>query len=202
LNSGSARLLDIVKIFCCEKRGPVAFKPTPRYLSPLPKKIGDLFLFRKRRLSYKKLTDFHQTSQKYHDTFQQARRGFVTPAPATAHVCPRGQPQGGKGKIQPKKEEDPMMSQIPIILSKVRQADIDKEILRAAIIAELDAVNLYEQLANMTDNAHIKSVLLDIAKEEKTHVGEFQEMLLRIDTQQKEELAHGQEEVEELVGKA
>ena len=95
-----------------------------------------------------------------------------------------------------------MMSQIPIILSKVRQADIDKEILRAAIIAELDAVNMYEQLANMTDNANLKTVLMDIAKEEKTHVGEFQEMLLRLDAQQKEELAHGTEEVEELVGKA
>jgi rubrerythrin len=95
----------------------------------------------------------------------------------------------------------PMMSQIPIILSKVRQADLDKEILRAAIIAEYDAINMYEQLANMTDNAHLKTVLLDIAREEKTHVGEFQEMLLRLDTQQKEELAHGQEEVEELIGK-
>ena len=95
-----------------------------------------------------------------------------------------------------------MMSQIPIILSKVRQADLDKEILRAAIMAELDAVSMYEQLANMTDNAHIKTVLLDIAKEEKTHVGEFQEMLLRLDKQQKEELEHGKEEVEELVGKA
>jgi rubrerythrin len=94
-----------------------------------------------------------------------------------------------------------MMSQIPIKLDKVRQADLDKEILRAAIIAELDAVSLYEQLANMTDNAHLKMILLDVAKEEKTHAGEFQEMLLRLDPQQKEELAHGKEEVEELVGK-
>jgi rubrerythrin len=94
-----------------------------------------------------------------------------------------------------------MMSQIPINLDKVRQADLDKEILRAAIIAELDAVSLYEQLANMTDNAHLKMILLDVAKEEKTHAGEFQEMLLRLDPQQKEELAHGKEEVEELVGK-
>jgi rubrerythrin len=94
-----------------------------------------------------------------------------------------------------------MMSQNPINLDKVRQADLDKEILRAAIIAELDAVSLYEQLANMTDNAHLKMILLDVAKEEKTHAGEFQEMLLRLDPQQKEELAHGKEEVEELVGK-
>ncbi len=94
-----------------------------------------------------------------------------------------------------------MLSQIPIDLKNVSQANLDKEILRAAIIAELDAVSLYEQLASMTQNDHIKQVLLDIAKEEKTHVGEFQTMLLRLDSQQKEELAHGEEEVEELVGK-
>ena len=40
-----------------------------------------------------------------------------------------------------------MLSQIPIMIDKVNQGDLDKEILRAAIIAELDAVNLYEQLA-------------------------------------------------------
>ncbi|MFW6122939.1 MAG: ferritin family protein [Thermodesulfobacteriota bacterium] len=94
-----------------------------------------------------------------------------------------------------------MLSQIPIDLKQVSQANLDKEILRAAIIAELDAVSLYEQLASMTQNDHIKQVLLDVAKEEKTHVGEFQAMLLRLDSQQKDELAHGEEEVEELVGK-
>ena len=94
-----------------------------------------------------------------------------------------------------------MLSQLPIDLTKVSQDNLDKEILRAAIIAELDAVSLYEQLASMTKNDKLKTILLDIAKEEKTHVGEFQTMLLRLDSQQKEELAHGEEEVEELIGK-
>jgi rubrerythrin len=94
-----------------------------------------------------------------------------------------------------------MLSQIPIDLTKVSQDNLDKEILRAAIIAELDAVNLYEQLAGMTKNDQLKTILLDIAKEEKTHVGEFQALLLRLDSEQKEELAHGEEEVEELIGK-
>ena len=74
----------------------------------------------------------------------------------------------------------------------------DKEILRAAIIAELDAVNLYEQMAALTENTHIKAVLLDIAKEEKTHVGEFQALLLTNDKQHEKELAEGKKEVEEL----
>lgn len=94
-----------------------------------------------------------------------------------------------------------MLSQIPLDLAKVSQADRNKEILRAAIIAELDAINLYEQLAALTDDPHIRAVLLEVAREEKTHVGEFQTMLLRLDEEQVRELAHGQEEVEELTGK-
>ena len=94
-----------------------------------------------------------------------------------------------------------MLSQLPINLAKVRKEDIDKEILRAAIIAELDAVNLYEQMASLTDNKYIKMVLLDIAREEKAHVGEFQTLLLREDKQQVKELAEGREEVEEMLAK-
>jgi rubrerythrin len=39
---------------------------------------------------------------------------------------------------------------------------------------------------------------LDIAKEEKTHVGEFQTLLLREDAEQKKELRKGEDEVNEL----
>jgi rubrerythrin len=94
-----------------------------------------------------------------------------------------------------------MMGQIPINLQKVAKEELDKEILRAGIIAELDAINLYEQMAAMTEDQHIKMILLDIAKEEKTHVGEFQALLLQKDRQQEKELAEGKEEVEELTGK-
>jgi rubrerythrin len=93
-----------------------------------------------------------------------------------------------------------MMSNIPIDLTKVSKGNIDKEILRVGIIAELDAVNLYEQLAAFTENNDIKKILLDIAKEEKTHVGEFQTLLLRLDKQQVDELKAGEEEVKEELG--
>jgi rubrerythrin len=92
-----------------------------------------------------------------------------------------------------------MLSQIPIDLNKIDPNDLDKEILRAAIIAELDATNLYEQMAHMATNKHIKAVLLDIAREEKTHVGEFQTLLLKLDEEQVKELADGRAEVEELL---
>jgi len=78
-----------------------------------------------------------------------------------------------------------LLSTIPIDLKKVAEEDIDKEILRAGIIAELDAINLYEQMANLAKNEDIRKILLDIAKEEKTHVGEFQALLLRFDPSKK-----------------
>jgi len=88
-----------------------------------------------------------------------------------------------------------MLSKIPIELSKVKKEDIDKEILRVGMIAELDAVNLYEQLAAITENKKIKKILVDIAKEEKTHVGEFQALLLQLDKEQVQELEKGKKEV-------
>lgn len=93
-----------------------------------------------------------------------------------------------------------MLSEIPVNLGKVDAKDVDKEILRVGIIAELDAVNLYEQLASMTENKLIKKVLMDIAGEEKTHVGEFQALLLMEDEEQVRELQEGKEEVEEMMG--
>ncbi len=91
-----------------------------------------------------------------------------------------------------------MLSKIPLDLNKVKKEDLDKEILRIGMIAELDAINLYEQLASITNNGKIKKVLMDIAKEEKTHVGEFQTLLLELDKEQETELSKGKEEVKEL----
>jgi len=93
-----------------------------------------------------------------------------------------------------------MLEEKPIKLEKVEKKFLDREILRLAIIAELDAVTLYEQLAATTDDKVIREVLLDVAREEKTHVGEFQTLLLRIDEEQVEELKRGKEEIEEELG--
>lgn len=88
-----------------------------------------------------------------------------------------------------------MMSRIPTDPSD--DINNDKQILRTAIIAELDAVNLYEQFAANVKSEKIKKILLDIAKEEKTHVGEFEALLLELDKEQEEETKKGDEEVEE-----
>ncbi len=91
-----------------------------------------------------------------------------------------------------------MLAKNPADLSQVDNKKKDQEILRLAVIAELDAVSLYEQLAAATNDKKLKKVLLEVAREEKTHVGEFQTLLLQKDSQQVKELEKGKKEVEEL----
>ena len=70
----------------------------------------------------------------------------------------------------------------------------DREIMRLSMIAELDAVNLYENLAKQTTNATVKDLLLDIANEEKVHVGEFEAMLEELDPEWEKYEDEGEEE--------
>ncbi|MCS7122173.1 MAG: encapsulin [Archaeoglobaceae archaeon] len=74
------------------------------------------------------------------------------------------------------------------------------EALRLAAIAELDAVNLYEQMARYTEDERFKKVFLDVAAEEKVHVGEFMSLLFNLDPEQVEKFREGFKEVEELTG--
>jgi rubrerythrin len=53
----------------------------------------------------------------------------------------------------------------------------------------------------MATNKVVRKVLLDVAKEEKTHVGELQALLLMSDKQQTEELEKGRKEIKELLEK-
>jgi rubrerythrin len=49
------------------------------------------------------------------------------------------------------------------------------------MIAELDAINVYEQMANLAKSEEIRAVLLDIARKEKIHVAMFETVLLQTD---------------------
>jgi rubrerythrin len=91
-----------------------------------------------------------------------------------------------------------MFSKVPIDEKKIKGKNLQKEALRIAIAAEFDAISLYEQLADVVESKDIKDVLLDVAREEKTHVGEFETLLLKYDDEQKEESEKGKKEVEEI----
>ena len=75
------------------------------------------------------------------------------------------------------------------------------EAVRLAIIGELDAINLYLQIAEAVDDEKIKEIFEDIAREEKTHVGELLALLKLLDAEQIKELEEGEEEVKEIMGK-
>ncbi len=94
-----------------------------------------------------------------------------------------------------------MLSENPINLPKGRKMNREEllQALRYAIVAELDAINLYVQFAEACEDEGVREVFLDIAREEKTHAGEFLEMLVRMDPQQARELENGRKEVKELL---
>lgn len=98
--------------------------------------------------------------------------------------------------ISNKKRIDEMMSKIPI---DDKSKDSDIQMLRFAIVSEIDAINLYEQMSAITKNKDIKKVLLDVANEEKVHIGEFQSLLLKFDLFQEKALKDGMKEVTKLI---
>jgi len=75
-----------------------------------------------------------------------------------------------------------------------------KDALRLAIIAELDAVSLYEQLARAIEDEAVRKVFEDVAREEKAHVGEFMALLKNLDPELVKEMGSGAKEVGELTG--
>jgi hypothetical protein len=76
----------------------------------------------------------------------------------------------------------------------------DMAILRLAIVAEYDAANLYENMAEETEDENMKKVLLEIANEEKAHIGEFEFLLEHIDPEHETNEEKGEEEVMDLTG--
>jgi rubrerythrin len=90
-----------------------------------------------------------------------------------------------------------MMSKIPLKPCEQDGETKDMQFLRTALISELDAINLYEQMAAEATSPLIKKTLLEVAKDEKTHVGSFAALLLDKDQEQVDESEAGAKEVSE-----
>jgi len=74
--------------------------------------------------------------------------------------------------------------------------------IRLDIAAEEEATHQYSAQAEATDNALAKRVLLDIADEERVHVGEFSRLLSILTKGREDELlAQGAQEVNEMAAK-
>ncbi len=80
----------------------------------------------------------------------------------------------------------------------------DAELIRAIrfmVSAEYEAIQLYMQLAESTDNKLAIEVLKDIADEERVHAGEFLRLLHELDPDEEKFYREGAEEVEEEIEK-
>ncbi len=75
--------------------------------------------------------------------------------------------------------------------------------LRQMMIAELDAANLYEQLASSLspEFSQIAELLRDVADEEIVHVGEFIKALHSLDPEEEKNTQQGEEEAKDLLSK-
>ena len=71
--------------------------------------------------------------------------------------------------------------------------------IRFMVSAEYEAVQLYMQLAESTDNKLAIEVLKDIADEERVHAGEFLRLLHELAPDEKKFYQEGAQEVEEMI---
>ncbi len=70
------------------------------------------------------------------------------------------------------------------------------------IAAEYEAVQLYVQLSESTDNELAKRVLADISEEELVHAGEFLRLLKELAPEEEKFYQEGAEEVQEIIAKS
>lgn len=81
---------------------------------------------------------------------------------------------------------------------KLTQEELVRAI-RFMVSAEYEAVQLYTQLAESTDNTLAVKVLKDIADEEIVHAGEFLRLLHELAPDEAAFYAQGAQEVEEMI---
>ena len=73
--------------------------------------------------------------------------------------------------------------------------------IRLMVTDEYEAISIYTQLAESTDNALAKEVLVDVANEERVHVGEFLRLLKELAPDEEQWYADGAAEVEAEIAK-
>jgi rubrerythrin len=66
--------------------------------------------------------------------------------------------------------------------------------IRLSICAEQEAVHLYDQIAEFTDNEMVKKLMIDVADEERIHIGEFQKLLELIGEGKADKVKEGEAE--------
>ena len=89
----------------------------------------------------------------------------------------------------------PFSGKIPV--HKLTHEELVRAI-RLNIAAEQEAIHLYMAHAGATDHPLVKKVLVDIANEERIHLGEFGRLLQILTGDEDDWIAQGQAEVDEI----
>src|SRR5574344_2628848 len=89
----------------------------------------------------------------------------------------------------------------PFSIKKSDRKLTNEELIRGIrfnIAAEYEAIQLYEQIKECTDNKLVKTVLTDIVNEERAHAGELLKVLITLDPDEAKFYDIGAHEVEDL----
>ena len=73
--------------------------------------------------------------------------------------------------------------------------------IRFAVASEIEAAQVYMQIAESIDNKLAGKVLKDVADEERVHIGEFLRLLSELAPDEEKFYANGAKEVEAIIEK-
>lgn len=80
-----------------------------------------------------------------------------------------------------------LLCQFPNNVRRSNDGNLDKEIIRASIINELNAINFFERLTALTENKAIIQILKNAANMKKEYIESLQALLAKYDAGQAEE---------------
>jgi len=78
-----------------------------------------------------------------------------------------------------------MLADSPVKFGLLKFPETDVQMIRVAIIGELDAINFYLQAAERAVDEKTKELFMEIARDEKHHVAELYRRLKEMDEEQR-----------------
>ena len=81
------------------------------------------------------------------------------------------------------------MTLVSLTKPEIRNKEhFDQDLIRSALIAELDATSLYQSFMENLNSPDAKKVVEHIMLEEKEHIAEFQCLLMKLDKEQMDKM--------------
>jgi rubrerythrin len=78
-----------------------------------------------------------------------------------------------------------MSPELPDNIRMLGKEELDKAVLRVAIMSEFDCINTYEQILTLVKEGEIRAALLRILDEDKAHALSLQDLLAELDLPKK-----------------